>query len=204
MLTIGILASGRGSNAQAILDACAAGALDARVAVLIANKPGAQALERAQAAGVEALCLPSAGRDREEYHRELGDQLAARGVELICHAGYMLIAPPSYIDRFRWRVMNIHPSLLPSFPGLHAQRQALAHGVKVSGCTVHFADESLDGGPIILQSAVEVREDDDEASLSARILAHEHRLYPEAIRLFAEGRLQIEGRRVHIRPANSA
>jgi phosphoribosylglycinamide formyltransferase-1 len=200
-LPVGVLASGRGSNLQAILDACARPGFPARVVVVISDRERAAALERARAAGVEALWLnPKDFGDREAYDLALVRELQARGVGLVCQAGYMRILSPAYIRAFAGRALNVHPSLLPAFPGLHAQRQALEHGVKVAGATVHFADEGVDSGPIVLQAAVPVEPDDTEETLAARILEQEHRLYPEAIRLFAEGRLRIHGRRVHVLP----
>ncbi len=196
-LALGVLASGRGSNLQAILDACARPGFPARVVVVISDRERALALERARAAGVEALWLnPKDFADRETYDLALVHELRARAVGLMCHAGWMRILSPAYIRAFAGHALNIHPSLLPAFPGLHAQRQALEHGVKVAGATVHFADEGVDTGPIVLQAAVPVESGDTEETLSARILAEEHRIYPEAIRLFAEGRLRIVGRRV--------
>jgi phosphoribosylglycinamide formyltransferase-1 len=200
-LAVGVLASGRGSNLQAILDACARPGFPARVRVVISDRERAPALERARAAGVEALWVnPKDFGDREAYDLALVRELQARGVGLVCQAGYMRILSPAYIRAFAGRALNVHPSLLPAFPGLHAQRQALEHGVKVAGATVHFADEGVDSGPIVLQAAVPVEPDDTEETLAARILEQEHRLYPEAIRLFAEGRLRIHGRRVHVLP----
>jgi phosphoribosylglycinamide formyltransferase-1 len=196
-LALGVLASGRGSNLGAILDACARPGVPARVAVVVSDRERAPALERARAAGVEALWLnPKDFSDREAYDTALVAALQTREVGLVCQAGWMRILSPVYIRAFSGRAMNIHPSLLPAFPGLRPHRQALAHGVKVSGATVHFTDEGVDTGPIIVQAAVPVEPGDTEDTLAARILAVEHRLYPEAIRLFAEGRLTIEGRRV--------
>jgi phosphoribosylglycinamide formyltransferase-1 len=200
-LPIGVLVSGRGSNLQAILDACARPGYPAYVAVVISDRERALALERARTAGVEALWInPKDFADRESFDAELVRELTARGVGLMCHAGFMRILSPVYVRAFAGRALNIHPSLLPSFPGLHAQRQALDHGAKVAGATVHFVDEGMDSGPIVLQAAVPVESNDTEETLSARILVQEHRLYPEAIRLFAEGRLRIEGRRVIVTP----
>jgi phosphoribosylglycinamide formyltransferase-1 len=200
-LVLGVLASGRGSNLQAILDACAGPGFPARVAVVISDREQAPALERARAAGVEALWVnPKDFGDREAYDRALVRELQARGVGLVCHAGWMRILSPVYVRAFAGRALNIHPSLLPAFPGLHPQRQALEHGARVSGATVHFLDEGVDTGPIVLQAAVPVAPSDTEETLAARILVEEHRLYPEAIRLFAEGRLQIQGRRVIVLP----
>jgi phosphoribosylglycinamide formyltransferase 1 len=200
-LPVGVLASGRGSNLQAILDACAHPGFPAHVRVVISDRERAMALERARAAGVEALWInPKDFEDREAFDRALVDALRARGVGLVCHAGFMRILSPGYVRAFAGRALNVHPSLLPAFPGLHAQRQALDHGVKVAGVTVHVVDEGVDTGPIVLQAAVGVEPDDTEETLAARILLQEHRLYPEAIRLFATGRLRIEGRRVIVLP----
>jgi phosphoribosylglycinamide formyltransferase 1 len=198
---LGVLASGRGSNLHAILNACARPGFPARVAVVISDRESAPALARARAAGVEALWVnPKDFADREAYDRALVRELEARDVSLVCHAGWMRILSPVYVRAFAGRALNIHPSLLPAFPGLHPQRQALEHGAKVSGATVHFLDEGVDTGPIVLQAAVPVAPADTEETLAARILVEEHRLYPEAIRLFAEGRLQIQGRRVIVLP----
>jgi len=200
-LPIGVLVSGRGSNLQAILEACARPGFPAHVAVVISDRERAVALERARAAGVEALWInPKDFADRESFDAELVRELSARGVGLACNAGFMRILSPVYVRAFAGRSLNIHPSLLPAFPGLHAQRQALDHGAKVAGATVHFVDEGMDSGPIVLQASVPVEPGDTEETLSARILVQEHRLYPEAIRLFAEGRLRIEGRRVIVTP----
>jgi phosphoribosylglycinamide formyltransferase-1 len=198
-LRVGVLASGRGSNLQAILDAAREPGYPARVVVVVSDRERAAALDRARAAGVEALWLdPKAFSDRESFDAALVRELEARRVELMCHAGYMRILSPVYCRAFAGRAVNIHPSLLPAFPGLHAQRQALGHGVKVSGVTVHFSDEGLDTGPIIAQVAVPVLDDDTEDSLAARILGEEHRLFVEVIRLIAEGRVTVEGRMVRI------
>jgi phosphoribosylglycinamide formyltransferase-1 len=200
-LAVGVLASGRGSNLQAILDACAQPGFPAAVRVVVSDRERAPALDRARAAGVEALWInPKDFDDREAFDRALAAALEARGVELVCHAGYMRILSPAYVRAFAGRALNVHPSLLPAFPGLHAQRQALAHGVKVSGATIHVVDEGVDTGPIVLQAAVPVEPGDTEETLAARILVQEHRLYPEAIRLVAEGRVTIQGRRVQVRP----
>jgi phosphoribosylglycinamide formyltransferase 1 len=200
-LPIGVLVSGRGSNLAAILEACARPGFPARVAVVISDRERALALERARAAGVEALWInPKDFADREAFDAVLVRELTARGVGLVCNAGFMRILSAVYVRAFAGRALNIHPSLLPSFPGLHAQRQALDHGVKIAGATVHFVDEGMDSGPIVLQAAVPVEPGDTEETLAARILVQEHRIYPEAIRLFAEGRLRIEGRRVIVTP----
>lgn len=201
MTRVGVLASGRGSNLQAILQACARPGFPARVAVVISDRERAMALERARAAGIEAVWLnPKDFGDREAFDRSLVRELETRGVGLVCQAGWMRILSPAYVRAFGGRALNVHPSLLPAFPGLHAQRQALDHGAKVAGATVHFVDEGVDTGPIVLQAAVPVEPSDTEETLAARILVQEHRLYPEAVRLFAEGRLQIQGRRVIVLP----
>lgn len=198
-LRLGVLASGRGSNLQAIMDCCQAGSLAAEVAVVISDKPAAYALERARRAGIAAFSLEVAAfPGKGEYEQAVVELLREAGVQLLCLAGYMRLVGEPLLQAFPNKIMNIHPALLPSFPGLHGQRDALQYGVKISGCTVHFIDEGMDTGPIILQAAVPVLDDDTEDSLSARILEQEHRLYPEAIQLYAEGRLQVEGRRVYI------
>jgi phosphoribosylglycinamide formyltransferase-1 len=206
MIRIGVLASGSGTNLQALLDACAAGWIDGRVAVVICNVPGAGALERAARAGVQALLRPSKDVDRAAYDAGLVELLGEHQVDLVCLAGYMRIITPSLLSAFGptpasrgcTRIMNIHPGLLPSFPGLHAQRQALAHGARIAGCTVHFVDEGTDTGPIIVQAAVPVLPDDTEEALANRILAQEHRIYPQAVRWFAQGRLSVAGRVVRV------
>jgi len=200
-LRVGVLASGRGTNLQALLDAAARGAIPARVVVVLSDRAGAPALERARRAGVPAEHIdPRAFPDRAAFDACLARRLEEAGVELVCLAGFMRLLTPDFVRRFRHRILNVHPSLLPAFPGKDAQAQALAHGVKVSGCTVHLVDEGVDTGPIVLQAAVEVQPDDTPESLAARILPHEHRLYVEAVRLFASRRLVLEGRRVHILP----
>jgi len=195
---VGVLASGRGSNLQALLDASARPEFPAEVVVVISDREGAAALARARAAGVDAVFInPKDFADRVAFDLALVAEFAARRVGLACNAGFMRILSPAYVRAFAGRAMNIHPSLLPAFPGLHAQRQALEYGAKVSGATVHFVDEgAVDTGPIILQASVPVLPNDTEEALSARILVEEHRLYPEAVRLFAEGRLSVDGRRV--------
>jgi phosphoribosylglycinamide formyltransferase-1 len=199
-LRLAVLASGRGSNLQAIIDAIKEGRLRAVLALVISNKAEAQALERARKHGAPAVFLdPKATPGREAYDAVILEQLRKHDVGLVALAGYMKIVTRVLIDAYANRIMNIHPSLLPSFPGLAAQQQALDWGVKVSGCTVHFVEEGVDTGPIIQQAAVPVLEGDTAESLEARILAQEHRIYPEAIQLFAEGCLTVEGRRVHIR-----
>lgn len=204
LVNIGILVSGRGSNMEAILKAIRDGKIkNCEVKVVISSKKDARALEVAKAYGVKAIAIEEVGfKDRVEYDREIMKCLIEHGVTpengLVLLAGYMKILSSEFVNKFKWRIMNIHPSLLPSFPGLHAQKQALEYGVKVTGCTVHFVDESLDMGPIILQAPVPVEEDDTVESLSNRILEWEHKIYPEAVRLFIEGKLKIEGRRVRI------
>lgn len=196
-LRVGVLASGRGSNLQALLDACARPDFPARVVVVLSDRERAQALERARAAGVEAVWVnPKDFTDHEAFDRALVRELEGRRVGLVCLAGFMRVLTAGFVRAFAGRILNVHPSLLPAFPGLHAQRQALDHGVKVAGATIHFIDEGVDTGPIVLQAAVPVAPGDTEEALAARILAEEHRLYPEAVRLFAEGRLSIQGRGV--------
>jgi len=193
---LGILLSGRGSNFEAIADNAAAGKIPAEVAVVISNNPNAAGLEKARARGLEAVCIPSKGLERETYDRLVVAELERRRVDLVCLAGFMRLLSAYFVRQFPSRILNIHPSLLPAFPGLEAQRQALEHGSKITGCTVHFVDEFLDHGAILIQTPVEVRDDDTEESLSARILKEEHRIYTEAINLALSGRFRIEGRRV--------
>jgi phosphoribosylglycinamide formyltransferase-1 len=198
-LRVGVLASGRGSNLQALLDACAGPAFPARVVVVVSDRAGARALERAGAAGVPALHIdPKAHDDRAAHDAAVMAALTAHRVDLVCLAGYMRVLSPGFERSWAGRILNIHPSLLPAFPGLHPHRQALEHGAKVSGATVHFVDEGVDTGPIVAQACVPVRSDDTEETLADRILAEEHRLYVQAVRLFAEGRLCISGRRVRV------
>jgi len=202
-LRVGVLVSGRGSNLQALLDAAARPGYPAEVVVVISDRERAAALDRARAVGVEALFVnPKDFGDREAFDLALVRELTARRVGLVCNAGFMRILSQAYTRAFAGRAMNMHPSLLPAFPGLHAQRQALEHGAKITGATVHFVDDGpVDTGPIILQASVPVQPDDTEETLSARVLVEEHRLYPEAVRLFAEGRLTVVGRRVVVRGA---
>lgn len=200
-LRLGVLASGRGSNLQAIIDAIEAGKLDAQIAVVISNKKDAQALERARRHGLPDLFLdpkPYLGLPdaREAYDRVILEALRKHDVELVLLAGYMRIVTPVLIGAYPNRIMNIHPSLLPAFPGLDVQQKALDWGVKIAGCTVHFVTEGVDEGPIIIQAAVPVLESDTAATLAERILVEEHRVYPRAVQLYAEGRLRVEGRRV--------
>ncbi|MFH1125734.1 MAG: phosphoribosylglycinamide formyltransferase [Candidatus Altiarchaeota archaeon] len=200
-LKIGLLASGRGSNLQAVIDCIERGELNAEIAVVVSNKKDALALERARTHGIKAIFVDIRGfQDRNAYERKIVEILNESKVELVVLAGYMLIIGMTILQAFRNRIINIHPALTPSFPGLHAQKQAVDFSVRYSGCTVHFVDESLDAGPIILQSVVPVMIDDTEESLSKRILEQEHKILPEAIRLYSEGRLKIEGRKVKILP----
>ena len=196
MKRLAILLSGRGSNFEAIASNVASGVLDATIAVVISNRPEARGLEIARERGLNAVAIPSKGMDREAYDRKLIEELRKYNVDLVCLAGYMRLLSASFIREFPRRILNIHPSLLPAFPGLDAQHQALEYGVKVSGCTVHFVDEYLDAGPIILQAPVSIQDDDTEQTLSARILKEEHRIYSEAIRIVLSGRYRIAGRRV--------
>jgi phosphoribosylglycinamide formyltransferase-1 len=201
-LRVAVLASGRGTNLQALLDAEASGSLGkARIVLVLSDRAQAKALDRARERGVEALFLdPQPFAAREAYDEAVLNALRSREIGLVALAGFMRVLTPVLVRAFPNRILNIHPALLPAFPGLHAQRRALEQGVKVAGCTVHFVDEQVDHGPIILQAAVPVREDDTEETLSARILAEEHRIYPQAVRLFAEGKLAVAGRRVRIAP----
>lgn len=196
MRRIGVLISGRGSNLRAILEAVERGELDASIVVVMSNQPEAPGLAHAQAAGIAIEVLePRAFRSRAEYDAALVDRLRQHRVELVCLAGFMRLLGPVFTDAFRDAILNVHPSLLPAFPGMDAQRQALEYGVKVAGCTVHFVNEALDAGPIVLQRAVPVLPDDTVDTLSARILAAEHRIYPEAITLVLRGGWRIDGRR---------
>jgi phosphoribosylglycinamide formyltransferase 1 len=197
MHSLGILLSGRGSNFIAIADSVDAGRIpDARIAVVISNKTDAPGLTTARQRGLTALVIPSKGRSREEHDREVVAALKDHGVELICLAGYMRLLSPWFVRQFPHQILNIHPSLLPAFPGLEAQEQAFAYGVKVSGCTVHFVDEELDHGPIIVQKTVQVLDTDDEHTLAKRILEQEHIAYSEAIRIIFEGKFEVVGRRL--------
>jgi phosphoribosylglycinamide formyltransferase-1 len=193
---LGILLSGRGSNFEAIADNVASGKLEAKIAVVISNRPEAAGIELARRRGLNALVLPSKGKTREEHDREVVAALREHQVELVCLAGYMRLLSPWFVQQFPNRILNIHPSLLPAFPGLDAQKQAIEYGVKLSGCTVHFVDENLDHGAIIVQKAVPVLDGDNEYTLAARILEQEHVAYTEAIRIVLEGNYRIEGRRV--------
>jgi phosphoribosylglycinamide formyltransferase-1 len=203
MVNIGVLASGRGSNLQAIIDAIEQDKLQAVIKVVISDVAAAPTLERARRHGIEAEFVdPGRSSQREEYDRILVSRLREREVELVVMAGFMRILSPFFIETFRNRVLNIHPALLPSFPGLGVQKKALEYGVKVSGCTVHFADTGVDTGPIIIQAVVPILEGDTEETLAERILRQEHRIFPRAIQLYAEGRLQVHGRRVLVKEAD--
>lgn len=199
MLKVGVLVSGRGSNLQAIIDAIASKKLNAEISVVVSNVPGALALDKAKKHGIKTAVIDGREHsDKSSYEKQVINVLEDNLVDLVCLAGYMKLLSPEFVKHFKGRIMNIHPALLPAFPGLHVQKKALEYGVKYSGCTVHFVDEGCDTGPIIIQAVVPVLDDDTEEILSARILEQEHRIYPEAIRLYAEGKLKIEGRRVKI------
>jgi phosphoribosylglycinamide formyltransferase-1 len=194
---LGILLSGRGSNFEAIATNIASGKIPgARIAVVVSNKPDAGGLDTARRLGLKALAIPSKGKSREDHDREVVAALREHQVDLICLAGYMRLLSPWFVQQFPQRILNIHPSLLPAFPGLEAQQQAFAYGVKVSGCTVHFVDEELDHGAIIVQKTVPVLDTDDEHTLAARILEQEHIAYSEAIRIVLEGKYEVVGRRL--------
>jgi len=194
---IGVLLSGRGSNFEALADSVAAGRIpNAEIALVISNREAVVGIERAKSRGLAALVIPSKGLEREAYDRLVVAALNEAKVDLVCLAGYMRLLSPYFVAAFPQGILNIHPSLLPSFPGLEAQKQALDYGVKFAGCTVHFVDENLDAGPIILQSVVPVEDGDTEEILSARILKEEHRIYSEAVKLVLEGKYKIVGRRV--------
>ncbi|MCU0640519.1 MAG: phosphoribosylglycinamide formyltransferase [Candidatus Margulisbacteria bacterium] len=200
MLQLGVLISGRGTNLQAIIDACEAGKVPAKVAVVIANDPSAGGLERAKKHNIPAVVIDNRQfRDKHIYELEIVKVLKEHAVGLVCLAGYMRIVGQVLLAHYPQKIVNIHPSLLPSFPGLNAQKQALDHGVTVTGCTVHYVDEGCDTGPIIVQSAVPVKEDDTEETLSARILEQEHHIYPLAIEFIAKDKLQVEGRKVRLK-----
>lgn len=200
LLRLGVLASGRGSNLQSIIDAGKAGTIKAEVAVVVSDNPAAFALERAKDNSIPGFCIcPGDFTDKVEYEREIVNILNKHQVELVCLAGYMRLVGETMLNAFPNRIMNIHPALLPAFPGLHAQEQAWEYGVRFSGCTVHLVDGGMDTGPIILQAVVPALGTDTPDTLSARILEQEHRIYPEAIRLFSEGRLQLDGRKVFIK-----
>lgn len=194
---IGVLLSGRGSNFEALAESVVAGRIpNAEIAIVISNKPDALGLKRAEARGIATRVIPSKGLQREDYDRQVVAVLQECKVDLICLAGYMRLLSPYFVAAFPQKILNIHPSLLPAFPGLEGQKQALEHGVKFAGCTVHFVDENLDAGPIILQAVVPVLDGDDERTLSERILKEEHRIYSEAVKIILEGKYRIVGRRV--------
>jgi phosphoribosylglycinamide formyltransferase-1 len=194
---IGVLLSGRGSNFEALADSVAAGRIpNGEIVIVISNREGAPGVEKAKARGIEAQVIPSKGLEREVYDRQVVAVLQEKQVDLVCLAGFMRLLSPYFVNAYRNRILNIHPSLLPAFPGLEAQRQALEHGVKWSGCSVHFVDENLDAGPIIVQAPVPVRDADTPDTLAARILAEEHRIYTEAVNIVLEGNYRIDGRRV--------
>ena len=200
---IGILLSGRGSNFRAIADHVASGALDAEIALVLSNRETAPGLGDARRRGLDAVCIPSAGLAREAFDEAVAARLGAHGVSLVCLAGFMRILGSGLVRSFPYGILNIHPSLLPAFPGLDPQRQALDHGVRFSGCTVHFVDESLDGGPIVEQAVVPVLPEDSAEELSGRILVEEHRIYSEAIGAVLDGRCEVRGRRVVIHEAGT-
>src|SRR5215467_239948 len=194
---IGVLLSGRGSNFEALAESVSAGGIpDAEIALVLSNREGAPGIDRARARGLPVRVIPSKGLEREVYDRQVVGALREAGVELVCLAGYMRLLSPYFVAAFPLRILNIHPSLLPSFPGLESQKQALEYGVKFAGCTVHFVDENLDAGPIVLQAVVRVEDGDNEDTLSARILKEEHRIYCEAVKIVCQGKFKIEGRRV--------
>ncbi|MBF0539031.1 MAG: phosphoribosylglycinamide formyltransferase [Nitrospirae bacterium] len=205
MLRLAVLASGRGSNFQAIIDARDSGALNVDIVCLLTDNPNAYAIKRAIDNNIPHICInPRQYADRDEFFKAIADELSARSTELIALAGFMRIVTSPLIEVFPMRILNIHPALLPSFKGLHAQRQAIEAGVKIAGCTVHFVDEGMDTGPIIVQAPVPVTSDDDEETLSEKILRSEHVIYPYAIRLFAEGRLQVNNGIVRIEQSRSS
>jgi phosphoribosylglycinamide formyltransferase 1 len=196
---IGVLLSGRGSNFEALADSVAAGRIpDAEIAIVVSNRESAQGVEKARERGIAAQVIPSTGLQREAYDKLVVATLREKRVDLVCLAGYMRLLSPYFVAAFPSRILNIHPSLLPAFPGLEAQRQAFEHGVKFTGCTVHFVDENLDAGPIVIQAVVPVNDCDSVETLSERVLREEHRIYSEAVRIVLEGRYRIEGRRVLI------
>ncbi len=200
MKNVAILLSGRGSNFLALSDAIIAGKIPARIALVVSNRPEAPGLQHALERGYRAICIPSRGVEREAFDRMVVKELQAENVDFICLAGFMRLLSSWFITQYPNRILNIHPSLLPAFPGVHSQKQALDYGTKVTGCTVHFVDEELDHGPIIVQYPVPVLDEDTEETLSARILVHEHEIYPEALKIVCEGRHRIEGRRLCVEP----
>jgi len=203
MVNIGVLASGRGTNLQAIIEAVEEGRIEGEISIVVSDNPDAYALKRGKQYNIDTQYIDfKEFKSREDYDKKVVECLKEKEVELVVLAGYMRILTPHFIKTYKNKIMNIHPALLPSFPGLHAQRQAIGYGVKVSGCTVHFVDEGMDSGPIILQQAVEVKDDDSEESLAERILREEHQIFPQAIQLFSQGRLIIKGRKVFIKEVN--
>ena len=199
MINIGVLASGRGTNLQIIIEAIEEGKIEGRISIVISDNQDAFALKRAEQYNIDIRYINfKEFKNREDYDKEIIKTLEEKKIDLVVLAGYMRILSPYFIRTYKNKIMNIHPALLPSFPGLHAQRQAVEYGVKISGCTVHFVDEGVDSGPIILQKAVEVKDNDTEESLAERILKEEHQIYPRAIQLFSQGRLIIKGRKVFI------
>ena len=200
MINIGVLASGRGTNLQAIIEAIEDGKIEGEIKIVMSDHPKACALKRAQQYLIDTRCIDfKEFKNREDYDKEIIKTLKEKKIDLVVLAGYMRILSPYFIRAYQNKIINIHPALLPSFPGLHAQKQAIGNGVKISGCTVHFVDEGVDSGPIILQKAVEVKDNDTEESLAERILKEEHQIYPQAIQLFSQGRLIIKGRKVFIK-----
>jgi len=203
MINIGVLASGRGTNLQAIIEAVEEGRIDGKISIVISDNHNAFALKRAEQHNIKTQYINFKKlKKREDYDKEIIKSLKEKKIDLVVLAGYMRILTPYFINAYKNKIMNIHPALLPSFPGLHAQRQAVEYGVKVSGCTVHFVDEGMDSGPIVLQKAVEVKDNDTEESLAERILREEHQIFPQAIQLFSQGRLIIKGRKVFIKEVN--
>jgi len=203
MVNIGVLVSGSGTNLQAIIEAIKAGKIEGKICIVISDNPNAYAIKRAKKYNIKTQYINyKEFNNREEYDKKIISILKEKDCDLVVLAGYMKILTPYFINAYKNKIMNIHPALLPSFPGLHVQKKAIDHGVKVSGCTVHFVDEGLDSGPIIIQQVVEVKDDDTEESLVERILREEHRIYPRAIQLFSEGKLIIKGRRIFIKEVN--
>jgi len=203
MVNIGVLVSGSGTNLQAIIEAIEAGKIEGKICIVISDNPNAYAIKRAKKYNIKTQYINyKEFNNREEYDKKIISLLKEKDCDLVVLAGYMKILTPYFINAYKNKIMNIHPALLPSFPGLHVQKKAIDHGVKVSGCTVHFVDEELDSGPIIIQQVVEVKDDDTEESLAERILREEHRIYPRAIQLFSEGKLIIKGRRIFIKEVN--
>ncbi|MFZ0738500.1 MAG: phosphoribosylglycinamide formyltransferase [Candidatus Acidiferrales bacterium] len=201
---IGVLLSGRGSNFEALAESVSAGRIpNAEIAIVVSNREGAPGIEKAKARGIPAQVIPSKGLEREAYDRQVAAALHEAKVDLVCLAGYMRLLSPYFVAAFPSQILNIHPSLLPAFPGLESQRQALEHGVKFAGCTVHFVDENLDAGSIVLQAVVAIRDDDTVATLSERVLHEEHRIYTEAVRIVLEGKYRMEGRRVLLQSEKS-